>query len=286
VDPVGPPCPAFVRPPRVASVVSGGLGAAERSTRRGGSWRVDFADGFDTPEPLAWGLAPIQLGTVAWCVLATRSPLPFSPPVAVAPLLAGSRKSSGATLAPARARGRTLIVLGAAAAPTGPTTCGLLVVVQASDPPGPEGHTAHRGSGRDPRRGGRSRLTTGWVGQGRRGGTSVACPSCSPEPLTLGGARTEASRPESFLRSWGRPTRLLEVRLRSRAGSASEQSSNGATLAGWGWATRPPCHPGLTFFSLTVARGTPLAVEVAGCGGRQAGNAWDAVPPASSVDSI
>ena len=25
---------------------------------------IDFADGFDVPEPLAWGLTPTQLGTV------------------------------------------------------------------------------------------------------------------------------------------------------------------------------------------------------------------------------
>ena len=45
---------------------------------------IDFADGFDTPEPLAWGLTPVQLGTVAagavLAYLALHSPSPASSP--------------------------------------------------------------------------------------------------------------------------------------------------------------------------------------------------------------
>ena len=70
---------------------------------------IDFADGFDTSEPLAWGLTPIQLGTVAagavLAYLALHAPLPRL----VAVPLALVAVSAGLTLGLARREGRTLI---------------------------------------------------------------------------------------------------------------------------------------------------------------------------------
>src|ERR1019366_596250 len=117
-----------------------GWGAAGRGWEGGGRVvaKIDFADGFDAPEPLAWGLTPAQLGTVvAGAVLAylcLHAPLPRIVAVPLALVAA----SAGLNLALARRDGRTLISWAAAAARfwTRPRR-GLLVVVQAAQPPDP-----------------------------------------------------------------------------------------------------------------------------------------------------
>lgn len=98
---------------------------------------IDFADGFDVPEPLAWGLTPAQLGVaVTGAVLAyldLRSPLPR----VAAVLLAVAAVTAGLAAALARYEGRTLISWAAEAARfwTRPRS-GLLTIVDGSGGPG------------------------------------------------------------------------------------------------------------------------------------------------------
>jgi len=70
---------------------------------------IDFADGFDVPEPLAWGLTPAQLGAAVTGAVAAylviRSPIPR----VVAVPLAVVAAATGLTLALVQRDGRTLI---------------------------------------------------------------------------------------------------------------------------------------------------------------------------------
>ena len=256
---------------------------------------IDFADGFDTPEPLAWGLAPIQLGTVAvgavLAYLALHSPLPRLVAVPLALLAA----SSGLTLALARREGRTLISWAAAAARywTRPRR-GLLVVVQASDPPGPEGAPGSTRRQRPPILDGEEPLRPyptrlAWA-SGGEAETSRRVPLVLlPEPLTSSGEREPEAVPAG-----NRPlpilgvadAALLEVPAPGPgAASASEtRSSNGADpgRVGMGPTPAPRVTRRLTFFSLSGGSGrTTLAVEVAGllAGQSGRGNAWGMLVP-------
>jgi MinD-like ATPase involved in chromosome partitioning or flagellar assembly len=78
---------------------------------------IDFADGFDVPEPLAWGLTPAQLGAIVLATvlayLTLHLPLPAAVAVPVATILA----SGGLILALARHEGRTLLSWTVVAAP-------------------------------------------------------------------------------------------------------------------------------------------------------------------------
>lgn len=94
---------------------------------------IDFPDGFDTPEPLAWGLTPAQLGTVAagaaLAYLALHSSLPR---IAAGPL-ALIAMTAGLTLALARKEGRILISWAVTAGRFwSRRRCGLLVLAEAS----------------------------------------------------------------------------------------------------------------------------------------------------------
>lgn len=77
---------------------------------------IDFADGFDVPEPLAWGLTPAQLGTAlgggVLSYLVLHSPLPGAAAVPFAVVAAGA----GLTLALIRWEGRPLIAWAAVTA--------------------------------------------------------------------------------------------------------------------------------------------------------------------------
>jgi MinD-like ATPase involved in chromosome partitioning or flagellar assembly len=257
--------------------------------------KIDFADGFDAPEPLAWGLTPAQLGTVvAGAVIAylcLHSPLPRLVAVPLALVAAGA----GLTLALARREGRTLISWAAVAARfwTRPRR-GLLVVVEAPDPPGPEGGSASnrrrelaildREDGNRP-----SSVRRQW-GPGDEVETSRRVPLVLlPESLTVTRERrAEAvpagSRPLPILGV--ADAALLEMPARGTGpGVAGRTESLGAADPEW-VGTGPPPAPRvtrrLTFFSLSGGSGrTTLAVEVAGLLAGQAhrGNAWGMLVP-------
>jgi MinD-like ATPase involved in chromosome partitioning or flagellar assembly len=77
---------------------------------------IDFADGFDVPEPLAWGLTPTQLGTALTGALLAYLALHSSLPPAVAVPLAAAAAAAGLALALIRRDGRPLIEWAAVAA--------------------------------------------------------------------------------------------------------------------------------------------------------------------------
>ena len=255
---------------------------------------IDFADGFDTSEPLAWGLTPIQLGTVAagavFAYLALQCPLPRLVAVPLALVAA----SAGLTLGLARREGRTLISWAAAAARFwARPRRGLLVVVQAPDPPGPEGTPRsacrqvplilHR---EDRLRPSPARLR--WD-SGDEVETSRRVPFVLlPEPVTPSGERESevvpaGNRPLPILGVADAP--LLEVPVRGLgAGAASGTGSSSGADPGWvGMGHRAPrATRRLTFFSLSGGSGrTTLAVEVAGllAGQSGRGNAWGMLVP-------
>ena len=256
---------------------------------------IDFADGFDTPEPLAWGLTPIQLGTVAagavLAYLALHSPLNRLVAVPLAVLAVGA----GLTLALARREGRTLISWAAPALRFwGRPRRGLLVVAQAPDPPGPEGAPASTRRQVPPILDREDRLRPSparlrWD-SGNEAETSHRMPLVLlPEPLTpLGERESEAvpagNRPLPILGV--ADTALLEVPVRG-AGPEVTGGSGSPRADDPGWVgTGPPPAPRitrrLTFFSLSGGAGrTTLAVEVAGllAGQPHRGNAWGMLVP-------
>jgi MinD-like ATPase involved in chromosome partitioning or flagellar assembly len=233
---------------------------------------IDFPDGFDTPEPLAWGLTPAQLGTsVAGAVLAylgLHSPLPRIAAVPLAFIAVGA----GLTLALARKEGRTLISWAAAAARfwSRPRR-GLLVVVEAS---GAHRPNARLGSPRRaaaaatpaPQRGWHPRAA-GWRGDARapevetsRRVPLVLLPEPVPGPRERGPRAAADASP-----SGAPPLAILGV-----ADAAVVDAPAGSTPA-------LRAIRRLTFFSLAGGAGrTTLAVEVAGLLAGQAhrGNAW------------
>lgn len=253
---------------------------------------IDFADGFDAPEPLAWGLTPIQLGTVAagavLAYLALHSPLPRLVAVPLALLAA----SAGLTLALARREGRTLISWAAAAARYWTRPRRGLLVVQALDPPGPEGA---RGStrrqlppivdGERPLRPYPSPL--GWASGGEVETSRRVPLVLLPEPLSPVGEREPEAVPGG-----NRPLTILGVADAALldvpapapgAAPASETgSSSGLGRVAMGPAPAPRVTRRLTFFSLSGGSGrTTLAVEVAGllAGQSGRGNAWGMLVP-------
>ncbi|MGD1032841.1 MAG: hypothetical protein ABR977_00220 [Candidatus Dormibacteria bacterium] len=259
---------------------------------------IDFADGFDVPEPLAWGLTPAQLGVaVTGAVLAyldLRSPLPR---VAAVPL-AVAAVTAGLAAALARFEGRTLISWAAAAARfwTRPRS-GLLTIVDGSGGPGRGGAWTGSPAATGARaRGGRLALvllpepvlgardgrepSESWPG-GRRGGE------------TMGGA----DPPSAVARDSMAPPALQLA----DSGVIEAPTWPAATPAGpggppgWGAPRDPMPSPGvplraarrITFFSLGGGTGkTALAVEVAGLladqGPRRSGRA--AAPRVALVD--
>jgi MinD-like ATPase involved in chromosome partitioning or flagellar assembly len=256
---------------------------------------IDFADGFDTPEPLAWGLTPVQLGTVAagavLAYLALHSPLPR----VVAVPLAVAAASAGLTLALARRDGRALISWAAAAARfwTRPRH-GLLVMVQAPDPPDPAGTPAAARWRDTPILDPEDHVAPSPARLRCEPGNDVESSRrvplvLLPEPLTPSGEREPeavpaAKRPLPILSV--ADAALLEVPARGLgAGAASGTGSSSDADPGWG-GTGPPPAPRvtrrLTFFSLSGGSGrTTLAVEVAGllAGQSDRGNAWGMLVP-------
>ncbi|MGD1054078.1 MAG: ParA family protein [Candidatus Dormibacteria bacterium] len=256
---------------------------------------IDFADGFDAPEPVAWGLTAVQLVTVAagaaLAYLGLHSPLPR----AVAVPLALIAASTGLSLALIRREGRTLISWAAAAARFwARPRHGLLVVAEAPDPPS---------SGGKPGPGETARTTLDpadpghlWSSRPQGGaGGQVECPRRAPlvllpEPLARP-AGWQAEEPALM----GRETvpilgvadaRRLEAPPRGGGtGAEVETGVTGAPDTGW-VAADPQAHPRatrrLTFFSLSGGSGrTTLAVEVAGLLAGQAhrGTAWGMLVP-------
>jgi len=284
---------------------------------------IDFADGFDVPEPLAWGLTPAQLGVVVTgtvlAYLALRSPLPRFAAV----LLAVAAAMAGLTAALARYEGRTLISWAPAAARfwTRPRR-GLLTIVD--------------GSGRPCRSDARTALLAGVTGSGTapretpRAWTATpaaevgACELWSRLPLVLlPEPALRAGGGEAAAGSWPGGDRGVEtvagvdprpaVARRSAGPPALHLADSGlieapawlaATPAGgpggppWLGAPRDPLPaPGtalrtarrLTFFSLGGGTGkTTLAVEVAGLladqGRRRAGRGAPGLPRVALVD--
>jgi MinD-like ATPase involved in chromosome partitioning or flagellar assembly len=258
--------------------------------------KIDFADGFDAPEPLAWGLTPAQLGTVVvgavLAYLCLHAPLPRIVAVPLALVAA----SAGLTLALARREGRTLISWAAAAARfwTRPRR-GLLVVVQAPEPPDPVStlDSTHRSEPVILAREDGFRLPPArlrWE-PGDEVETSRRMPLVLlPEPLTSATERGAEAVPAG-----GRPlpvlgvadAALLEVPAAGGPGAGPTSPTASPSGADPGWiGTGPPPAPRvtgrLTFFSLSGGSGrTTLAVEVAGllAGETHRGNAWGMLVP-------
>jgi MinD-like ATPase involved in chromosome partitioning or flagellar assembly len=253
--------------------------------------KIDFADGFDTPEPLAWGLTPAQLGTVvAGAVLAylcLHAPLPRIVAVPLALVAA----SAGLTLALARRDGRALISWAAAAARfwTRPRH-GLLVMVQAPDPAGAPAAARWRDT---PILDREDRLAPSPARLRWEPGNDVESSRrvplvLLPEPLTPSGEREPEAVPAG-----NRPlpiqgvadAALLEVPARGLgAGTASGTGSSSGADAEWVGMDPPAPRVTrrLTFFSLSGGAGrTTLAVEVAGllAGQSDRGNAWGMLVP-------
>lgn len=282
---------------------------------------IDFADGFDVPEPLAWGLTPAQLAVVVTgAVLAyldLRSPLPR---VAAVPL-AVVAATAGLTMALARYEGRSLVSWAAAAARfwTRPRH-GLLTVVDGSARPCP-------GDDRFPTPSGVTGLTS------PREAARVSPPS-PPVEVGVGDAGTrlalvllpepgpDAARREAAADPWASGPRGETVAgvdpgpavARRSGGLASLHLADAAALIevpawlaatptggpggppGWGAPRDPLPAPGtalrtarrLTFFSLGGGTGkTTLAVEVAGLladRGRRRTGRGAALPRVALVD--
>ena len=261
---------------------------------------IDFADGFDVPEPLAWGLTPGQLGTVlvgaVLAYLAIHSPLPRIAAVPLAVLGVGG----GLTLALARREGRPLIAWAAVAARfwTRPRR-GLLVVIDAT--------------------GGRAPAS-------RR---PLVGPEAATDPVPRGSPRPAVARPRSQAGGSEVETRIPLVLLPEPVEQPRERrapaSGTGACLpilsvadavtleapaalgmpataaTAWVPGPDPPGSSGvgpatslratrrLTFFSLSGGTGrTTLAVEVAGLlayqGRRRAGRGAPGLPRVALVD--
>jgi MinD-like ATPase involved in chromosome partitioning or flagellar assembly len=108
---------------------------------------IDFADGFDVQEPLAWGLTPAQLGTVlataavAYLVLHASVPRLLAIPSAI--LLVGA----GLALALVRREGRTLIAWTVVAARFWTRPRRGLLVVDGAPAAAPGGTPARVGAG-------------------------------------------------------------------------------------------------------------------------------------------
>jgi MinD-like ATPase involved in chromosome partitioning or flagellar assembly len=281
---------------------------------------IDFADGFDVPEPLAWGLTPAQLAVVVTGALLAyidlRSPLPR---VAAVPL-AVVAAMAGLTAALARYEGRSLVAWAAAAARfwTRPRH-GLLTIVD--------------GSGRPWRADARMPTLTGVTGSAGPWQTSRAWTPAPPAEVGGGGSGTRlplvllpepvltagsgeaadpwpACRPgetvagvdpqPAVARRSGGPTPLhladsglIEV----PAWLASTPAGGPGGPPGWAAPRDPVPAPGtalrtarrLTFFSLGGGTGkTTLAVEVAALladqGRRRAGRGAASLPRVALVD--
>ena len=255
---------------------------------------IDFADGFDVPEPLAWGLTPAQLAVVvAGTVLAyldLRSPLPR---VAAVPL-AMAAVTAGVSAALARWEGRTLISWAAAAARfwTGPRR-GLLTIVDGSGSPfrsdAEMAPLAQATGSAEPRQTPRlwtasSAAEAGVCEQGARLPLVLL-----PEPvLSVGGGETAALSPvggdrvvatlagegprSAAARRSAAPPALHIADVGVVEASAWPAAASASSPPRWGAPRDPVPAPGtslrtarrLTFFSLGGGTGkTTLAVEVA-----------------------
>ena len=70
---------------------------------------IDFADGFDVPEPLAWGMTPAQVGAVLLAAVLAYLTLHSALPRAAAVPLAATELGAGLVVALVRHEGRTLL---------------------------------------------------------------------------------------------------------------------------------------------------------------------------------
>jgi MinD-like ATPase involved in chromosome partitioning or flagellar assembly len=264
---------------------------------------IDFPDGFDTPEPLAWGLTPAQLGTVAagavLAYLALHSPLPR---IAAVPL-ALIAVAAGLTFALARKEGRILISWAVTAGRFwSRRRRGLLVLAEASRAHPLEGQSSSpgRASASTPA------LEHAWRppdGGWRRVAGAPSVETSRRVPLVLlpepmaGSRGREVRAPAEADPSSAPPLALLGVAdsavvdapARRGAGmdaAAVETPARGG-LRTAGVATGTPTEAQratrrLTFFSLAGGTGrTTLAVEVAGLLAGQAhrGSAWGMLAP-------
>jgi MinD-like ATPase involved in chromosome partitioning or flagellar assembly len=250
---------------------------------------IDFADGFDVPEPLAWGLTPAQLGTalvgavLAYLVL--HSPLPR---IAAVPL-AVIAVATGLTLALARREGRTLIAWAAVAARFwARPRRGLLVVVNMRDdlPQSPRHETMAVSAPQDSRS--PSAARPGWATGAREVGPRVPL-VLLPEPVE----RSREHRAEAVA-TGARPLPILSVADAALLDAPARRAGPDADATVGAPSGHDPVFPGigptpalratrrLTFFSLSGGTGrTTLAVEVAGllAGQAHGGNAGRALAP-------
>ena len=283
---------------------------------------IDFADGFDVQEPLAWGLTPAQLGAVVsgamLAYLDLRSPLPrlIAIPLAVVVALAGL------TAALARCEGRTLICwVGTAARFWTRPRRGLLTIVDGSGRPCPGdarmAPTAEGTGSATPRATPRAWTATPAAELGVFGPGSRLPLVLLPEPLLrAGGDEADARSSPGGDRgaetvgcvdpatAVGRGSGSLTALHLADAGLLEAPAWPAATPAGgpgdppgWGVPRDPVPAPGkplrtarrLTFFSLGGGTGkTTLAVEVAGLladqGRRRAGRGAATLPRVALVD--
>ena len=218
---------------------------------------IDFADGFDVPEPLAWGLTPGQLGTVvAGAVLAylgLRSPLPRVAAIPLALLACGG----GLVLALVRHEGRALVAwAGAATRFWARPRRGLLIVEESREGLAgtPRDVGADESSASSPDRPG---LGTHWSAPRERRSGELEAPRRLPLVLLPTPPLEVADAPvlEAPTRAPG-PLPASAARAPSRSGAWSGET-----------AAFPPVRAArrITFFSLCGGTGrTTLAVETAG----------------------
>ncbi|MGP8161782.1 MAG: hypothetical protein ACLQGJ_11295 [Candidatus Dormibacteria bacterium] len=254
---------------------------------------IDFADGFDVPEPLAWGLTPGQLGTVligaVLAYLAIHSPLPR---IAAVPL-AALGVAGGLTLALARREGRPLIAWAAVAARfwTRPRR-GLLVVVDATGgrAPAPWPPLVRPEAATDPVPRGSPRPAVARP-RSEAGGSEVETrvplvllpePVEHPQERRAPATGTGARLPILSVADAVTLEAPAALAMPATAATAWVPGPDPPRSSGIGPATSLRATRRLTFFSLSGGTGrTTLAVEVAGllAGQPHTGNTWGMLAP-------
>jgi len=249
---------------------------------------IDFPDGFDIPEPLAWGLTPAQLATSAagavLAYLALHSPLPriAAIPVALVAVVAGL------TLALARTEGRTLVSWTATAGRFwGRRRRGLLLLGEVSRP---DPASPRPGAPRCAAAASTPALQPAWhapaAGWRVAGAPAMETPRrvplvLLPEPAA-GSLSREARAPADAASPSVPPLAVLGVADAAVADPPVRRSRGTAYVATGAPAGALRTTRRLTFFSLAGGTGrTTLAVEVAGLLAGQAcgGSAWGMLAP-------
>jgi MinD-like ATPase involved in chromosome partitioning or flagellar assembly len=215
---------------------------------------IDFADGFDVPEPLAWGLTPAQLGAIlagaVLAYLALHSPIPRVAAIPLAVMSVGG----GLALALVRREGRTLISWATVAVRFwARPRSGLLLLVN-EEPAAPRPGSA----GWD---GGRHDVETA------RRAPLVLLPEPVEQPPSWAG--TTGIRPHPFSIFSVADAAVLETSSADADPPAPTAlripTGGGAGMPGIGVPAALRATRRLTFFSLSGGSGrTTLAVEVAG----------------------